>query len=171
MWYHIFQQLCEWRGLCCESGTEARAELGKEVFSVKFRTRLLIVSLSIILLPLLLTTVALLFLGSHIEDAESQFGFLNRDNASFIYTIENYGRITEEILEDIRQQIEEDSVRLEDKEYLDELTLDLKDKSSYIIVRKGDDLYYTGNNNAAKRIFHVLPEYGNEMPGDRKSVV
>ena len=165
MWYHIFQQLCEWRGLCCESGTEARAELGKEVFSVKFRTRLLIVSLSIILLPLLLTTVALLFLGSHIEDAESQFGFLNRDNASFIYTIENYGRITEEILEDIRQQIEEDSVRLEDKEYLDELTLDLKDKSSYIIVRKGDDLYYTGNNNAAKRIFHVLPEYGNEMPG------
>ena len=132
---------------------------------MKFRTRLLITSLSIILLPLLLTSVAIFVLGSHIEDAESQFGFLNRDNASFIYTIENYGRITEEILEDIREQIAKDPARLEDKDYLEEITLDLKDKSSYIIVRKNDDLYYTGNNNAAKKIFHALPEYGNEMPG------
>ena len=54
---------------------------------------------------------------------------------------------------------------MEDTDYLDEITLDLKDKSSYIVVRKGDALYYTGNNNAAKRIFHALPEYGNEMPG------
>ena len=131
---------------------------------MKFRTRLLITSLIIILLPLLLTSVSILVLGSHIEDTESQFGFLNRDNASFIYTIENYGRITEEVLEEIRQQIAEDPARLEDKDYLDEITLDLKDKSSYIIVRKGDELYYTGNSNGAKKIFRALPEYGNEMP-------
>lgn len=131
---------------------------------MKFRTRLLITSLTIILLPFLLTSISILVLGSHIEDTESQFGFLNRDNASFIYTIENYGRITEEVLEEIRQQIAEDPARLEDKDYLDEITLNLKDKSSYIIVRKGDELYYTGNSNAAKKIFHALPEYGNEMP-------
>lgn len=132
---------------------------------MKFRTRLMITSLSIVLLPFLLTCVALLVVGSHIEDAESRFGFLNRDNASFIYTIENYGRITEEILKEIRQQIAEDPDRLEDIEYLDEITEDLRDKSSYIIVRKNDALYYTGNSNAAKKIFHTLPEYGNEMPG------
>lgn len=131
---------------------------------MKFRTRLLITGLVIILLPLLLTSVSLLVLGSHIEDTESQFGFLDRDNASFIYTIENYGRITEEVLEEIRQQIAENPARLEDKDYLDEITLNLKDKSSYIIVRKDDELYYTGNSNAAKKIFRALPEYGNEMP-------
>lgn len=137
----------------------------KEGFPVKFRTRLLITSLSIILLPFLLTSAAILFLGSHIEDAESEFNLLDRDNASFIYTIENYGRITEEILEEIRQQIEENPARLEDKDYLDEITLNLRDKASYIIVRKSDDLYYTGNVTAARKIFHALPDYGNEMPG------
>lgn len=132
---------------------------------MKFRTRLLITSLTMVLLPLLLTCAALLVVGSHIEDAETPLGFFDRDNASFIYTIENYSRISEEVLEKVRQQIREDSSRLEDTVYLDEITLDLKDKSSYIIVRKDNELYYTGNNNAAKRIFHALPEYGNEMPG------
>lgn len=131
---------------------------------MKFRTRLLITSLIIILLPLLLTSVAIFVLGSHIEDAESQFGFLDRNNASFIYTIENYSRITEEVLDEVRQQIAENPARLEDIDYLDEITLDLKDKSSYIIVRKDDELYYSGNSNAARKIFHALPEYGNEMP-------
>ena len=131
---------------------------------MKFRTRLVITSLSIILLPLLLTSVMFLLVGSRIEDAESQFGILDKNNASFIYTIENYSRITQEVLEDVKRQIAEDSTKLEDKNYLDGLTLDLKDKSSYVIVRKGDQIYYTGNNNAAKKIFSTLPEYGNEMP-------
>ena len=109
---------------------------------MKFRTRLVITSLSIILLPLLLTSVMFLLVGSRIEDAESQFGILDKNNASFIYTIENYSRITQEVLEDVKRQIAEDSTKLEDKNYLDGLTLDLKDKSSYVIVRKGDQIYY-----------------------------
>ena len=132
---------------------------------MKFRTRLLITSLTMVLLPLLLTCAALLVVGSHIEDAETPLGFFDRDNASYIYTIENYSRISEEALEKVRQQIKEDPSRLEDMAYLDEITLDLRDKSSYIIVRKDDALYYTGNSNAASNIFHALPEYGNEMPG------
>ncbi len=132
---------------------------------MKFRTRLLITSLTMVLLPLLLTCAALLVVGSHIEDTETPLGFFDRDNASYIYTIENYSRISEEVLGMVRQQIKEDPSRLEDTDYLDEISLDLKDKSSYIIVRKDGALYYTGNSNAAKKIFHALPEYGNEMPG------
>lgn len=132
---------------------------------MKFRTRLLITSVTMVLLPLLLTCAALLVVGSHIEDAETPLGFFDRDNASYIYTIENYSRISEEVLEKVRRQIKEDPSRLEDMAYLDEITLDLRDKSSYIIVRKDGALYYTGNSNAAKKIFHALPEYGNEMTG------
>lgn len=124
----------------------------------------MITSLSIILVPLLLTSITFLLVGSHIEDAEAQFGFLNKNNASFIYTIENYSRITEEVLEEVKRQIAEDATKLENKDYLDELTMDLKDKSSYIIVRKNDQIFYTGNHNAARKIFDTLPEYGNAMP-------
>ena len=136
---------------------------------MKFRTRLLITSLSMVLLPLLLTCAALLVVGSHIEDVETPSDFFDRDKASYIYTIENYSRISEEVLEKVRQQIKEDPSRLEDKDYLDEITLDLKDKSSYIIVRKDGELYYTGDTSAAKKIFPALPEYGNEMPGSEAS--
>lgn len=132
---------------------------------MKFRTRLLITSLTMVLLPFLLTSVALLVVGSHIEDTEAPYGFFDRDNASYIYTIENYSRISEEVLEKVRQQIKEDPSRLEDMDYLDEMTLDLKDKSSYIIVRKDNEIYYTGNSSAARKIFPALPEHGNEMPG------
>lgn len=118
-----------------------------------------------VLLPFLLTSVALLVVGSHIEDTETPYGFFDRDNASYIYTIENYSRISEEVLEKVRQQIKEDPSRLEDTDYLDEMTLDLKDKSSYIIVRKDNEIYYTGNSSAARKIFPALPEHGNEMPG------
>lgn len=130
---------------------------------MKFRTRLMITSLSIILIPLLLTGISLLVVGSQIEDAESQFGFLDRNNASFIYTIESYSRITQEALEQISQQIAKDPACMEDKAYLEEISENLADKSSYIIVRKGDNLYYTGNHTAAKKIFAALPDYGSAM--------
>lgn len=129
---------------------------------VKFKTRLVITSLSIILVPFLLTIAAFLLIGSHIEDAEA--GILDRDGTSFTYTIENYSEITQEVLEKVKEQIAIEPERLQDKAYLDEITSDLKNKSSYIIVRKDDSIYYTGNHNAAKKIFNILPEYGNEMP-------
>ncbi len=43
---------------------------------MKFRTRLLITSVTIVLLPLLLTCAALLVVGSHIEDVETPSDFL-----------------------------------------------------------------------------------------------
>jgi signal transduction histidine kinase len=78
--------------------------------------------------------------------------------------MENYGRITEEILEKVKSQIAENPERLEDRDYLDEISADLKHKSSYIIVRKGDTIYYTGNSKAARKIFSSLPEFGNGIP-------
>ena len=129
---------------------------------MKFRTKLGITALSMILVPFLLTIVAFLVIGSRIEDAEA--GILDRDSASYTYTIENYSQMTEEVLEEVKEQIATQPEKLEDKNYLDEITADLKNKSSYIIVRKDNEIYYAGNHNFAKRIFSILPEYGNEMP-------
>jgi signal transduction histidine kinase len=132
------------------------------VSAMKFKTRLMIASVAMILVPFLLMIVAFLLMGSHIEDAEE--GVLNRDSASFTYTMENYGRITEEILDKVKSQIAENPELLEDRDYLDEISADLKNKSSYIIVRKGDTIYYTGNSKAARKIFPSLPEFGNDIP-------
>lgn len=130
---------------------------------MKFRTRLLVTSLTIVLVPLLLTSIAFLVVGSHVEDAENEFGLLDRNNLSFTYTIENYSQITEEVLQKVKDQITADASRLEDQEYLEEISGELNNKFSYIIVRKGNSIYYTGNTKAAERIFDNLPEYGNDV--------
>ncbi|MBD5488419.1 MAG: HAMP domain-containing histidine kinase [Lachnospiraceae bacterium] len=131
---------------------------------MKFRTRLLVTSLTIVLVPLLLTSIAFLFVGGHVEDAEEEFGILDGNNLSISYTIENYSHVTEEVLKAVKDQIALDSSKLEDKEYLNEISGELNNRISYIIVRKKDRLYYTGNERAAERIFEMLPEYGNEVP-------
>ncbi|MBD5475150.1 MAG: HAMP domain-containing histidine kinase [Lachnospiraceae bacterium] len=131
---------------------------------MKFRTRLLVTSLTIVLVPLLLTSIAFLFVGGHVEDAEEEFGILDGNNLSISYTIENYSHVTEEVLKAVKDQIALDSSKLEDKEYLNEISGELNNRISYIIVRKKNRLYYTGNERAAERIFEMLPEYGNEVP-------
>ncbi len=132
---------------------------------MKFRTRLVIMFLCIMFIPLLLTISAFFLIGSHIEDTESDLGFTDKNNSS-IYTLESYSQITEEILEEVKEQISNDPARLEDKAYLDDIMRELRGKSSYIIVRKNDSIYYTGNESAAKKIFPNLPEYGNAMPNE-----
>lgn len=98
------------------------------------------------------------------EDAEAEFGILDGNNLSTSYTIENYSYITEEVLAAVKEQIVQDASRLEDREYLEGISGELNSRISYIIVRKGDNLYYTGNDHAAERIFELLPEYGNAVP-------
>ena len=61
-----------------------------------------------------------------------------------------------------REQARENTHRLEDKAYLDKLNEEATDKSSYIIIRKGDQIYYAGNAAAAQQIFSRLPAYGLE---------
>lgn len=154
LWYIIEYNIC--------ASVFGRFRQQRGSIPVKFRTKLGITALSMILVPFLLTIVAFLVIGSRIEDAEA--GILDCDSASYTYTIENYSQMTEEVLEEVKEQIATQPEKLEDKNYLDEITADLKNKSSYIIVRKDNEIYYAGNHNFAKRIFSILPEYGNEMP-------
>ena len=131
---------------------------------MKFRTRLLVTSIAIVLVPILLASIAFIVVGSHVEDTESELRFPDRWNLAVAYTIENYSRMTEEVLEKVKSQIAQDPLELENKEYLDEVSGELNNKFSYIIVRKGDIIYYTGSEAGAERIFDLLPEYDSEIP-------
>ncbi len=131
---------------------------------MKFKTRLLITSIVIVVVPLLLTAVAFMGIGIYIVNSEQGNGFLNIKYASSNYTIENYKQMTEEVLQEVKEQLIFNSAKLEEKEYLDEINESLKSKSSYIIVRKEDEIYYTGNPEGSKKIFAKLPRYGSDVP-------
>ena len=57
----------------------------------------------------------------------------------------------------LRDQVKRDASRLADVEYLDQVNSEIARRSTYIIVRKGEELFYAGNETAAKAIFSKLP--------------
>ena len=75
-------------------------------------------------------------------------------------------QLSNEMFKDVKLQIAEDATRLEDKEYLERLNEQIENKGSYIIVRKGNVIYYTGNEAAAGKIFGRLPGYGYANDGE-----
>lgn len=131
---------------------------------MKFKTRLLITSIFIIVVPLLLTAVAFMGIGIYMANSGSEFEGSGQNYTSFAYTLENYNKMTEEIILDVKEQIKEESSRIEDTEYLSEMNKRLASLSSYIIVRRNGDVYYAGNDDAANKIFDKLPEYGSGKP-------
>ncbi|MCM1387556.1 MAG: HAMP domain-containing histidine kinase [Bacillus sp. (in: Bacteria)] len=131
---------------------------------MKFKTRLLFTSVFIVVAPLLLTAVAFMGIGIYMANSEQEFNVSGKNYTSFAYTLENYDQMTEEILIDVKEQLHQNSSTVENIDYLESLNEELAGKSSYIIVRKDDDIFYAGNAGAAEKIFTKLPEYGSDMP-------
>ena len=132
---------------------------------MKFKTTLLVTFLTIILLPLLLTMIAFMSIGAYLMNAQREFGLVNLDYNMMSEPAQTFERITEEIFEKVEIQIALDETQMEDEEYLSELNQEIEGKASYIIVRKDGDIYYTGNEEAARKIFPYLPSYGYANAG------
>jgi signal transduction histidine kinase len=63
-------------------------------------------------------------------------------------------------------QAKTDPSKLEDKEYLAQINDEVARKSTYLIVRKGDSIYYAGNAALAQKIIDKLPAYGEAKLAD-----
>lgn len=130
---------------------------------MKFKTKLIITFLTISLLPMLLSLLAFLAIGTALVwTADRQFGLETADYSMMSDSIDAFSRRTDELFNRIQERADTEPASLEDGQYLDSLNGIAAENSSYIIVRKGDGIYYAGNTEAAKRIFDRLPSYGQE---------
>ncbi len=127
---------------------------------MKFKTRLQVTFLSIILLPLVLTAVAFLVIGVFLTTAELGVPISSLDYATMSENVQAIMENTDRAYFKLMEQAEEDTSVFEDKAYLDKISSEIVRSSTYIIVRKNQEMYYAGQENAAKRIFHKLPVYG-----------
>ena len=93
--------------------------------------------------------------GQGKEFKEAMDGFIKEIRKDIQKTFNNDDFEKEKAL--IKQEFEEKRSAL-----LDKLNEEATDKSSYIIIRKGDQIYYAGNAAAAQQIFSRLPAYGLE---------
>lgn len=127
---------------------------------MNFRTRLQINFITIILLPLALTSIAFFSIGIYLVN-ESKLSVSEDVNYTiFTESIQELGNKTEEIYNSLLEQIKNDSAVFENKEYLEKLNVSINKNNSYVLVRNEDQIYYSGNQRAGEKIFDRLPPYG-----------
>ncbi len=129
---------------------------------MKFRTRLQITFITIIVLPLLLTMMAFALIVIFMMNYQQGRSWQEFDYSLGMESFQTLAQTANETYEEIRVQAETDLTRLEDLDYLHNLNMRIAKRSAYILVRKDREIYYAGNQEAASRILPKLPEYGTE---------
>lgn len=130
---------------------------------MKLKTRLFITFLTIIILPLILSSIAFIGIGTALIRAQQDdYGMKNVDYSTMSENVQEYGKVTEVLFAELQKQVKIDASVLEKQDYLESICKKLEKKASYIIVRKDNTLYYTNNQVASNKLFDRLPLYGDE---------
>ncbi len=131
---------------------------------MKFRTRLQVTFITIILLPMVLTSFAFIGIGIYLMNSQWGFPIQDLDYSQMSDSMDSFVEATDRVYGLLLQQTREDVSKLEDLSYLEEINR-LTRRSTYILVRKDDEIYYSGNEAASEVIFDKLPAYGErEIP-------
>ncbi len=128
--------------------------------SMKFRTRLRVTFITIIILPLALTTAAFCGIVLYLMNTQKGFPVVQLDYDTMTENFQEVVDATDHVFYSLSSQAREDPARLADVAFLEQVSSRIPRRTTYIIVRKGSELYYTGNKEAAEAIFLQLPEYG-----------
>ena len=113
---------------------------------MKLRTRIIVTFTIVVILPIILTSVAYFIIGSYLFKANKvSSGF---DQLGYIFmkdSISSFSKLTENIYDELEAKAIVNDSELEELSYLTEINSRLVEKSSYLIVKKGDNIYYCGD--------------------------
>lgn len=128
---------------------------------MKFKTRLQITFFSIVFLPLILTMLAFMTITIYLMNVRQGIAIHDMDYAMMTENIQDFIDATDQAYFALRNKLQEEPLKLEDKNYLEYVNNEVARKSTYLIVRKDEEIYYAGNKEAAQKIFTKLPDYGD----------
>ncbi len=128
---------------------------------MKFKTKLIITFLTVLVLPLILFGIAFVGIGvTIVHNSDLRYGIEKSDYRTISDSLASFSEITEELYRALEKVALEEPALLEDGGYLARINEEAFRLSSYILVRKGEEVYYSGNETATQKIFGRLPAYG-----------
>jgi len=134
---------------------------------MKFKTRLQVTFITIIILPLVLTILAFFIIGlALLYHPVKDLTITEIDYSMMSDGIQSYGKITEELYSQINEEVVQNPEKAADLQYLEEKNKEIRKRFSYLIVRKDKQMYYSGDDTA-KSIFESLPAYSEENHADK----
>lgn len=135
---------------------------------MKMKTRLIISFCIIIFVPVTLAGLALVgFFHLQAKNIQQTYGVETVDYNYMMNSVHLLNRMTRTVYQELEQVAKTEPGRLEDTAYLDQMNARLQEKSSYLIVKKDEEVVYVGAENE-KDIPDSLPEYGELNMDDEK---
>ncbi len=131
---------------------------------MKQRTRLLIAFCTIIFVPIILVGVAFYsFRHIQMKELQENYGIEATDYTYLLNTVQLLNRYTEKDFETLLELADTNPEQLEDVTYLKDVDEALADKNSFLLVRKGSEIYFLGGDKG-----YTIPSYLPDYVGDRE---
>ncbi len=127
---------------------------------MKFKTRLKVTFISIILLPMMLTVVAFVCIAIYLVNGWKGYDLRELDYALMSDNMQEIVDIADSAYVVLLEQARVEPAKLEDPDYLERISKQVARRSTALIVRKNGEIYYTNDRMAAEAIFPRLPNYG-----------
>ena len=129
---------------------------------MKLKTRLIIAFFVIIFVPVFLTSLALFGFGRYqLNSIEETYGIKDPSYDTLSNSVQMVSKFTQKSFEEMQDQAGRDPDMFLDRSYLDTLNEKLSGKASYLIVRRGGEMYYSGKDENIDALFEELPPYGD----------
>lgn len=127
---------------------------------MKIKTRLAIAFVTITVVPIALIYIAVVGLINYQgRTFQKNYGLSEQIDLLSGNSTQVFNRLTQAAQKTIQKAVEEDPGRFEDLSYLDMINAELEKKYSYVIIRKGDEITYSGSAEG-ERLVEQLPPYG-----------
>lgn len=126
---------------------------------MKLRTRLIVAFCVILFVPFVMFGITFFGFTQHqLQALEDSYGVsVSLENLSD--SMQVIGKSTQQTFERMKEQAQEDPDQFLDQVILDQINQELKDKKSYLLMRKDQELFYNGSEEAVDKLFRELPVF------------
>lgn len=135
---------------------------------MKLKTRLAVAFITITIVPMILFYLLVMALSNYqTRSFTKEYGLSEQIDLFNGNSMQIFNRLTKRTQEDIRRTLDTDPGVYEEKTYLDSINEELRSHYAYLIVRKGEDIVYCGDNDmlADQALCSQLPQF-DTMSGD-----
>lgn len=139
---------------------------------MKLKTRLIIAFITVITIPVLLSVTILCVMGRYQMSAiDKAYEISGTTVESFSNSMSVISRVTEKPYKELSEMARKSPQKMEDATSLEEFNKKLRDKKSYLLVRKEDTIIYVGTEmEEADHVILQLPEYGESESTSKNGV-
>lgn len=138
---------------------------------MKIVNKIRVIFIPAIVLPLTLIVISFAILSFSYTRSVYSTGSGIASIDSFLNTTQTMNALTSDIFEEIKRIAKESPENFENADYIDKVNESLKDKDSYLIVRKDNEVIYRGTEEKHDKIESMLPTYGSTISSEDSGIL